>query len=80
VKPGDKVVIDGASRLSEGSKVAVVQPAAAAARQPSDNPPHRERDADRQVGPGDVGAYLLPPPPSPSPSPLPQGEGSESLR
>jgi len=29
VKPGDKVVIDGASRLSEGSKVAVVQPAAA---------------------------------------------------
>jgi multidrug efflux system membrane fusion protein len=29
VKPGDKVVIDGASRLSENSKVTIVQPAAA---------------------------------------------------
>jgi multidrug efflux system membrane fusion protein len=29
VKPGDKVVIDGGSRLSDGSKVTVVQPAAA---------------------------------------------------
>lgn len=29
VKPGDKVVVDGASRLSDGSKVTIVQPAAA---------------------------------------------------
>jgi multidrug efflux system membrane fusion protein len=29
VKPGDRVVIDGASRLSDGSKVSIVQPAAA---------------------------------------------------
>jgi multidrug efflux system membrane fusion protein len=39
VKPGDKVVIDGASRLSEGNKVTVVQPAAGggspAAEQPA---------------------------------------------
>ncbi len=31
VKPGDKVVIDGASRLSDASKVTIVQPAAAGA-------------------------------------------------
>jgi multidrug efflux system membrane fusion protein len=31
VKPGDKVVIDGASRLSDTSKVTIVQPAAAGA-------------------------------------------------
>jgi multidrug efflux system membrane fusion protein len=29
VNPGDKVVIDGAARLSDGSKVSIVQPAAA---------------------------------------------------
>jgi multidrug efflux system membrane fusion protein len=31
VKPGDKVVIDGASRLSDATKVTIVQPAAAGA-------------------------------------------------
>jgi membrane fusion protein, multidrug efflux system len=29
VKPGDRVVVDGASRLSDGSKVSIVQPGAA---------------------------------------------------
>ena len=29
VKPGDRVVVDGASRLSDGSKVTIVQPGAA---------------------------------------------------
>ena len=38
VKPGDKVVIDGASRLSANSKVTIVQPAAAGATPAADQP------------------------------------------
>jgi multidrug efflux system membrane fusion protein len=38
VKPGDKVVVDGASRLSEGSKVTIVQPAAAGSSPAADQP------------------------------------------
>jgi multidrug efflux system membrane fusion protein len=38
VKPGEKVVVDGASRLSDGSKVAVVQPAASGASPAADQP------------------------------------------
>jgi multidrug efflux system membrane fusion protein len=38
VKPGDKVVIDGASRLNDGSKVTVVQPAAAGGAPAADRP------------------------------------------
>lgn len=42
LKLGDRVVIDGASRLSDGTKVAVVQPTAAALR----------NEADRASAPG----------------------------
>jgi len=38
VKAGDKVVIDGASRLSANSKVTIVQPAAAGASPAADHP------------------------------------------
>jgi multidrug efflux system membrane fusion protein len=38
IKPGDKVVIDGASRLNDGSKVTIVQPAAAGASPAVDRP------------------------------------------
>lgn len=38
VKPGEKVVIDGASRLNEGSKVTIVQPAAAGSSPAVDRP------------------------------------------
>jgi membrane fusion protein, multidrug efflux system len=38
VKPGDKVVIDGAARLSENSKVTIVQPAAAGSSPAADQP------------------------------------------
>ena len=38
VKPGDKVVIDGASRLSDGTKVTVVQPSAPGASPATDQP------------------------------------------
>ena len=35
---GDRVVIDGASRLSDGTKIAVVQPTAAELRNEADRP------------------------------------------
>ena len=38
VKPGDRVVIDGASRLNDGSKVSVVQPGAAEHTPGADQP------------------------------------------
>jgi membrane fusion protein, multidrug efflux system len=38
VKPGEKVVIDGASRLNDGSKVTIVQPAAAGNAPAADRP------------------------------------------
>jgi multidrug efflux system membrane fusion protein len=38
IKPGDKVVIDGASRLNDGSKATIVQPAAAGASPAADRP------------------------------------------
>ena len=38
IRPGDKVVIDGASRLNDGSKVTIVQPAAAGASPAADRP------------------------------------------
>jgi multidrug efflux system membrane fusion protein len=38
VKPGDKVVIDGATRLLENSKVTIVQPAAAGSSPAADQP------------------------------------------
>jgi multidrug efflux system membrane fusion protein len=38
VKPGDNVVIDGASRLSDGSKVTIVQPAAPGSSPAADQP------------------------------------------
>ena len=38
IRPGDKVVIDGASRLNDGSKVTIVQPAAAGASPAVDRP------------------------------------------
>jgi membrane fusion protein, multidrug efflux system len=38
VKPGDKVVIDGGSRLSDGSKVTVVQPGAVGGSPASERP------------------------------------------
>lgn len=53
VKPGDQVVIDGASRLTDHAKVAIVQPAGAA---PAATPPpaapgeHRRRSKDETPG------------------------------
>jgi len=38
IKPGEKVVIDGASRLNDGSKVTIVQPAAAGSSPAVDRP------------------------------------------
>jgi len=38
IRPGDKVVIDGASRLNDGSKVTIVQPAAAGGSPAVDRP------------------------------------------
>ncbi len=38
VKTGDKVVVDGASRLNDGSKVSIVQPAAAGSSPGADRP------------------------------------------
>jgi multidrug efflux system membrane fusion protein len=38
VKPGDKVVVDGASRLAEGSKVTITQPAAPGSSPAADQP------------------------------------------
>jgi membrane fusion protein, multidrug efflux system len=51
VKPGDKVVVDGASRLNENTKVTVVQPAAAGSAPGADQPaaPGTRR---RQAAPG----------------------------
>ena len=43
VKPGEKVVIDGASRLTDGSKVTIVQPGGRRASSPA---------ADRPAAPG----------------------------
>ncbi|HEX4172169.1 MAG TPA: hypothetical protein VHY82_06780 [Acetobacteraceae bacterium] len=38
VKTGDKVVVDGASRLNEASKVTIAQPAAAGSSSAADQP------------------------------------------
>ena len=38
VKPGEQVVIDGGSRLNDGSKVTVAQPAASGATPAGDQP------------------------------------------
>ncbi len=38
IKPGEKVVIDGVSRLNDGSKVTIVQPAAAGGSPAADQP------------------------------------------
>ena len=38
VKPGEKVVVDGASRLNDGSKVTIAQPAAAGNAPAADRP------------------------------------------
>lgn len=49
VKPGEKVVIDGAARLSEGSKVVIAQPAAPG-RSPAAEQPAAPGTRRRQAG------------------------------